>query len=124
MEIKAGRYRSRYPANWKQISHRIRFERAGNRCEWCGAINYRPHPVTGSKVVLTVAHLGVAKDDGTPGDKHDKADCRDVNLAALCQRCHLNYDRQDHLQVQRANRAYQLRKRQGHPAYVQLNLPL
>lgn len=74
--------------------------------------------------MLTVAHLGADRDDGTPGDKHDKADCREVNLAALCQRCHLNFDRKDHLEVQRANRAYQLRTRQGHPACVQLELPV
>lgn len=122
MEIKARRFVTTYPANWKQISHRIRFERAGNRCEWCGAYNNLAHPVTGSKVVLTVAHLGADREDGTPGDKHDKADCRDANLAALCQRCHLNFDRADHLEVQRANRAYQLRKRLAHPAYVQLEL--
>ena len=31
--------------------------RAENRCEWCGAVNYIPHPDTGSKVVLTIAHV-------------------------------------------------------------------
>jgi hypothetical protein len=115
------RYRTVYPPEWKQISHRIRFERAGNRCEWCGAWNNLPHPITGSKVVLTVAHLGAPREDGSPGDKHDKSDCRDVNLAALCQRCHLNFDREDHIARQRANRAYALRK-SGRP--VQLALPL
>ena len=29
--------RALYPPDWPQISRRIRFERAGNRCEWCGA---------------------------------------------------------------------------------------
>lgn len=29
--------------------------------------------------------------------KHDKLDVRDENLAALCQSCHLNYDRVDHI---------------------------
>lgn len=46
-----------YPKNWPAISKRIRFERAGNRCEACGAENYQPHPETGSRVVLTIAHL-------------------------------------------------------------------
>lgn len=46
--------------------------------------------------MLTVAHLGTVKPDGTPGDKHDKMDCRDENLAALCQRCHLRYDLDEH----------------------------
>lgn len=72
--------RSRYPPNWPEISRRIR-ARAGNRCEWCGAENHQPHPVTGSRVVLTVAHL----DD-------DPSNNADSNLAALCQRCHLTYD--------------------------------
>lgn len=49
------------------------------------------------KIVLTVAHLGTAHPDGRPGDKHDKHDCRDENLAALCQRCHLRYDLEDHM---------------------------
>lgn len=70
-----------YPKDWKQISLRIRTERAENRCEWCSAENGKPHPVTGSKVVLTVAHLD-----------HDPSNCIDSNLAALCQRCHNTYD--------------------------------
>jgi len=89
--------RSRYPGEWDAISRRIRTGRAGNACEWCGAANGRPHPVTGSTVILTVAHLGTPHADGTPGDKHDKHDVRGENLAALCQRCHLNYDRADHV---------------------------
>lgn len=90
--------RERYPADWEAISKRIRFERAGGKCEWCGAANGQPNPRTGSKVVLTVAHLGTAHADGTPGDKHDKMDVRDENLAALCQACHLRYDIKEHMQ--------------------------
>lgn len=95
--------RARYPSNWKQLSRRIRHDRAGDQCEcrgecgsprciaqcpWmlrCTAVNYRPHPVTGSKVILTVAHL-----DHTP--EH----CDDGNLRAWCQLCHLAYDRKIH----------------------------
>lgn len=77
-------YKERYPANWKEISLRIR-QRANGRCEFCGAENYKPHPVTGSKVVLTVAHLD-----------HNPQNCTDENLKALCQRCHLTYDAQHH----------------------------
>ena len=79
--------KSRYPKDWPEISKRIRFERAQNQCEQtiggkrCPAINYQPHPVTGSKVILTVAHL-----DHTPEN------CADDNLKAMCQRCHLAYD--------------------------------
>lgn len=29
-----------YPKNWKQISERIRYERAGNKCEDCGVLNH------------------------------------------------------------------------------------
>jgi len=85
--------KARYPKDWKQISHRIRFERAGGRCEWCFAINYEPHPITGSKVVLTVAHL-----DHTPEN------CNDENLVALCQRCHLRYDAKHHANTARVTR--------------------
>ena len=73
---------SRYPPDWKEIQGRI-LGRAGNRCEGspaypdCRAENGRPHPVTGSKVVLTIAHLD-----------HD-APATDGNLRAWCQRCHL-----------------------------------
>lgn len=50
------------------------------------------------KIMLTVAHLGVSYPDGRPGDQRDKMDCRDENLAALCQQCHLRYDLQEHRQ--------------------------
>lgn len=96
--------RALYPDEWEEISFCIRAVRAKWRCERCGAYQGEPHPVTGSIVVLTVAHLGIDKPDGAPGDKHDKRDVRPENLAALCQRCHMNYDRPDHLETQRINR--------------------
>jgi len=102
--------RSRYPDNWEQISEHIRFVRAGSRCEggtWypkCRAANHMPHPVTGSRVVLTVAHMGTPHADGTPGDKHDKMDVRPENLRALCQRCHLAEDLEEHVQNRIKNR--------------------
>ena len=57
-----------YPSNWAEISKSIRFGRAGGQCEcWgecgaghegtCEARHGQPHPVTGSKVILTTAHL-------------------------------------------------------------------
>ncbi len=76
--------RALYPRDWPAISRRIR-ERAGNRCEECGAENGRPNPRTGSRVVLTVAHLD-----------HDPRNCADGNLRALCQLCHLRYDAAEH----------------------------
>ncbi len=89
--------RTRYPANWNEISNRIRFERAGGTCERCGAEHGKPNPRTGSIVVLTTAHIGAAHVDGTPGDKHDKMDVRDENLLALCQACHLREDIAEHV---------------------------
>lgn len=98
--------RHRYPAEWPTISAEIRHQRAGDRCECdgrcgaephargrCDARNGEPHPVTTSTVVLTVAHL-----DHTP-ENVDPA-----NLLAMCQRCHLAYDR-DHHAAERARRA-------------------
>lgn len=42
--------RDRYPADWRDISHRIRFDRAGGRCECdgrCGrGIKHRQEAVT------------------------------------------------------------------------------
>lgn len=73
--------RSRYPKDWAAISRRIRFDRAKSQCEMCGARNGEPHPVTGSRVVLTVAHLD-----------HRPENCADDNLRAWCQRCHNAYD--------------------------------
>jgi len=78
--------KARYPKDWPQISKRIR-EKAGNRCEGspafpdCRAENGQPHPVTGSRVVLTVAHLD-----------HQPENCDDDNLRAWCQKCHNTYD--------------------------------
>lgn len=94
----------RYPADWHALSRHLRFGRAGGRCEWCGAEHGKLHPVTGRRVVLSCAHLGLSKPDGTPGDKSDVHDCRPENIAVLCQRCHLNFDRADALRTRRRKR--------------------
>ena len=83
-----------YPLDWPIRSWFVRVVRARNRCEWCGARNHEPHPATGSHVVLTTAHVY----DRAPGAASL------LNLAALCQRCHLNHDRAQHLQSRRTNR--------------------
>lgn len=98
-----------YPKDWLEISHAIRFVRAEGRCECtgecgkhegrCEAEHGKPHPVTGSLVILTTAHLGT----GT-GDKHDKMDVRPENLKAMCPRCHLLFDLADHLEHALATR--------------------
>lgn len=95
MPIRASE-RDRYPANWAEISLRIRTVRSGGRCECrgecrsghagrCHAWNDQPHPVTRSNVVLTVAHL-----DHTPEHVEES------NLRAMCQKCHLSYDAEHH----------------------------
>ena len=86
----------RYPKEWKDISRRIR-ERDNDCCRSCGVEQGMPHPVTQRTVILTVAHLGTEHSDGRPGDKHDKMDVRDENLASLCQRCHLRFDVDEHV---------------------------
>ncbi len=80
-----------YPADWPRISARI-VARSGGRCECMGQCglhrgdrccerNGTDAVWARGKVVLTVAHLN-----------HFPPDCRDENLMALCQTCHLRYD--------------------------------
>lgn len=89
--------KARYPENWKDIVSQVR-ERSGNRCEGspaypdCSAVNGEAHPVTGSKVVLTTAHL-----DHTPEN------CGLENLRHWCQRCHLTYDSKHHAESRYMN---------------------
>jgi hypothetical protein len=112
----------RYPAEWGAISWAIRWLRALGQCEchgecsvpndkrigwlrltWadlsafhggrCSAVNGEANPVTGSTVVLTVAHL-----DHTPENVHP------ANLRAMCQGCHLRYDRDHHAETRRHTR--------------------
>lgn len=100
--------RGRYPADWPDISHAIK-ERAGWRCECKGECgrpyvhldrdercrNRHGEPAygTGSTVVLTTAHL-----DHTPEN------CDPDNLRAMCQGCHLHYDREHHAETRAAAR--------------------
>ncbi len=70
-----------YCDDWKLRSRFIRYYRAKNKCENCGAENHLPHPETKSFVVLTVAHLD-----------HNIDNNSFFNLKALCQQCHLRYD--------------------------------
>ena len=74
--------RLRYPRDWKLRSYFVRFVRAKGLCEWCGAEHGKPHPVTGSKVVLTTAHVF--------DDRPEASGL--LNLAALCQKCHNGHD--------------------------------
>ena len=93
------------PRNWPEISKSIREDRAGGRCECsgqcgsghegrCEARHGQPHPVTGSRVVLTTAHRD-----------HEPRNCAAENLFAACQRCHLWYDRDQHAATRAWTRA-------------------
>jgi hypothetical protein len=95
---------SRYPPDWAEIRIRI-LSRSGNRCECvgecghdhsgrCPSMNGQPNPATGSRVVLTIAHLD-----------HDTTRNEDGNLRAMCQRCHLSYDADHHAMNARRTRA-------------------
>lgn len=101
--------RARYPENWPQITAWIKDVRAGGRCECdgrcgrpydhldrderCRNMHGAPAYDTGSIVVLTTAHL-----DHTPEN------CDKANLMAMCQGCHLNYDREHHAKTSAATR--------------------
>lgn len=102
---------SKYPKDWRAISKRIR-ERSGGQCECegecglhrtnpgprrCQERNGQPAQWARGKVVLTVAHLN-----------HEPMDCRDENLKALCQRCHLRYDADHHRRNAAATRRRKL----------------
>src|SRR3990167_6486678 len=91
--------RKRYPRNWRAISAHIRGVRAKDRCECmgecglhrqrrCVELNGKPAIWARGKVVLTVAHLN-----------HIPEDCREENLKAMCNRCHLVYDRAHHAET-------------------------
>ena len=99
-----------YPADWKDFSRRIRFVRAGNRCECrsqcglhgvglfhpaarrCVEMNGQKAEWSRGRVVLTVAHLNY------PGGpcQCDPLCSIDDHVIACCQRCHLRIDRERH----------------------------
>ena len=104
---------SKYPPDWRtKIRPRI-LARANNRCEACNIKNYtvgyrnfngiffhmdelqerveKNHPLPQvdmsrppTKIILTIAHL-----DHDP----ENWEVKDNRLKAMCQRCHLEYDR-------------------------------
>lgn len=100
--------KSLYPADWKAISHRIRFGRAKGKCERCGAAHneYEMHDGKLVKIILTTAHLD-----------HDPTHNDDSNLAALCQRCHLRHDARQH-----ADNAAETRQRKRDESTGQMKL--
>lgn len=127
-----------YHPKWPLIIRMVK-RRDGNRCKWCGIPNkvivvrlpdgttrnvlsrewqeynqYRRGGYSKSqalkilgftKVVLTVAHID-----------HDKDNNRFDNLAALCQRCHLQHDSKQHV----ANRKYGRNHNNKHQIKIEL----
>lgn len=96
-----------YPDNWfSEIRPRI-LKRAGEerysnydlktpaKCEWpgCEARNGELSPITGSRVVITIAHVD-----------HDIENCEDENLAAWCQYHHLRHDVMQHSEARKKTR--------------------
>jgi hypothetical protein len=115
--------RDLYPAHWRELSRRVRFERARGRCQGCG----RPHGATVRclpdgrrydsarntwrdrhgrtarwpdleqmvRLRTTRVVLAAAHLDHDPGNNRIR------NLRSLCQRCHLIHDRPHHLAQRR-----------------------
>lgn len=121
----------KYPPNWKEISKRIRYERAKGKCEWCGAPDrthikrYRPNlgiwetcepdfagDVEWTKaayIFLTVSHYD-----------HDTTNNDDSNLYALCNRCHLTHDGKFHAVNAARTRAEKRRKQAENAGQMEL----
>lgn len=120
---------ARYPANWPEISARVR-ARAGNRCEFCGVANGAIggrlggiwfHPIPEERMLAlvwpkpgteawccrtdergerVVHRLRIIRIVLTVAHLHHVPEhCDDENLRALCQRCHLVYDQAHHAQT-------------------------
>jgi hypothetical protein len=111
--------RTLYPPNWTALSKRIRFERAGGRCQGCGrphlarvrclpdgrwfdetARTWRdrrgrparwPDLIDAVHLRLTRVVLAAAHLDNNPSNN------RLSNLKGLCQLCHMLHDRPFHL---------------------------
>ena len=116
-------HRHFYPIDWRELSNEIRFVRAKGRCESCdrphasgdgrwfdedcgrwrdgrGRLvrNRLPNPsqfADASLLGTTIVQLACAHLDQDTANNHDR------NLAALCQRCHLDHDRPWNIQKRR-----------------------
>lgn len=117
------RDKSLYPPNWRDISHYIRFVRAGGKCEECGVAHgaYIVRSVEDPSRYLLVDEMTDIHHlpDGSPIKlselpsefcdgkyvhivlttahlDHDPMNNDESNLKSLCQRCHLRYDAKHH----------------------------
>jgi 5-methylcytosine-specific restriction endonuclease McrA len=79
----------KYPSNWKTEIRPSILERDNYCCAFCGIANYgsrwSPNGKKMTLIVLTIAHLD-----------HDITNNCPSNLKALCQKCHLSYDKDHH----------------------------
>ena len=117
--------RGRYPSDWREISRRIRFDRAGGRCECTGQCG-SPHPSRCAAPHGVVVERPFARpwdwrrvDHAYDGDlvgrtvrivltvahlDHTPENCDDANLLAMCQLCHLRLDASEHARSRRERR--------------------
>ena len=131
--------RANYPPNWtSEIVPRIR-ARDKSTCQFCLVANFQLYYTTRTgarillesdakghllpgqavppkakvkRIVLTTAHLD-----------HRLVDHRDENLASLCQRCHLNYDRQEADAQRQASRKHGALATRRNPEQQVLQFP-
>ena len=110
--------REAYPADWREIALAIKVA-ADWICQDCGMQCRRPgEPFDTHRRTMSVHHLGAPRDDGSPGDMHDKMDTRPCNLLALCSRCHLARDLPGHV----ANAARTRRQRRVEAGQMEIEL--
>jgi hypothetical protein len=113
-----------YPIDWRQLSTVIRFERAKGRCERCARPHGRiviclgdgrwwdaerevwrdgqgrpsrhgPEAISLTEIRSTRVYLATAHLD------HDPTNNRPRNLKAVCQRCHMLHDKDEHRRQRR-----------------------
>ena len=126
-----------YPADWHEISLRIRYERARGRCEKCGLTHNalilrlghgRCRALTdterdwihermrsGDTEIKAVKFLGFTRVVLTVAHlNHIKDDVSEENLKALCQSCHLKLDLSRHMY----NRRYGKKARENNLSLI------
>jgi ribosomal protein L37AE/L43A len=123
----------KYHLNWKDLIRPLILKRANNCCEFCKVPNYKlilrgfwngiecyqdadgnifdaktSEPIGSDylgevsqknkliKVVLTISHLD-----------HNIGNNEESNLKALCQKCHLNWDKEHHKESRKRNKGIQ-----------------
>lgn len=98
--------RSLYPPEWERVSYLVRVMRAGNQCECTGEChqfqpfghkrrceerNYADGRFQNGKIILTTAHVCAC----------NPLCATLTHLLAMCQSCHLRFDRYVHPRIRR-----------------------